>query len=87
MAAAALGMPAVTRRALGLAPEAAGSGSSDQAGGGSVDIAGVSLRDAQPLLRNLSKVTVVPVLSALRGILHGYVEADQLMGPSALPAR
>jgi transcriptional regulator with XRE-family HTH domain len=75
-----LGMPAVARRALGLAPETAGSGSSDQAGGESADIAGVSLRDTQPLLRNLARASVVPVLSALRGILRGYVEADQLMG-------
>jgi Helix-turn-helix domain len=37
-----LGLPAAARRALGLAPEAAGSGLSDQAGGRSADIAGSS---------------------------------------------
>jgi hypothetical protein len=75
-----LGMPAVARRALGLAPEAAGSGSSDQAGGRPADMAGVSSRDVQPLLSNLSRASAVPVLSALREIHRGYIEADRLMG-------
>ena len=75
-----LGMPAAARRALGLAPEAAGSGPSDQAGGRSADIAGASSGDVQPLLSNLSRASAVPVLSALREIHRGYVEADRLMG-------
>jgi len=75
-----LGMPAVARRALGLAPEAAASGSPDQAGGRSAEIAGASSQDVQPLLSNLSRASAVPVLSALREIHRGYVEADRLMG-------
>jgi transcriptional regulator with XRE-family HTH domain len=76
-----LGMPAVARRALGLAPEAAaGSGPFDQAGGRSADIAGASSGDVQPLLSNLSRASAVPVLSALREIHRGYVEADRLIG-------
>jgi hypothetical protein len=47
-----LGMPAVARRVLGLAPEAAGSGPSDQAGGRSAGIAGASSGNVQPLLSN-----------------------------------
>jgi transcriptional regulator with XRE-family HTH domain len=75
-----LGMPAAARRALGLTPEAAGSGPSDQAGGRSAEVAGASSRDVQPLLSNLSRACAVPVLSALREIHRGYVEADRLMG-------
>ena len=75
-----LGMPPAARRALGLAPEAAGSGPFDPAGGRSADSAGASLGDVQPLLSNLSRTSAVPVLSALRGIHRGYVEADRLMG-------
>ena len=75
-----LGMPAAARRALGLDPEPAGSGPSGQAGGRSADIAGASSGDLQPLLSNLSRASAVPVLSALREIHRGYVEADRLMG-------
>jgi len=75
-----LGMPAVARRALGLDPEVAGSGPVDQVAGPSADSAGASLEGVRPLLRNLSKDNAVPVLSALRQIHHGYVEADRLMG-------
>jgi transcriptional regulator with XRE-family HTH domain len=75
-----LGMPTVARRALGLAPEAAGSGPSEQAEERSADIAGANSGDVQPLLSNLSRASAVPVLSALREIHHGYVEADRLMG-------
>ena len=75
-----LGMPEVARRALGLAPEAAGSGSSGQPDGRSADIAGVGSGSVQPLLSNLSRVGAIPVLSALREIHRGYVEADRLMG-------
>ena len=73
-----LGMPPAARRALGLAPEAAGSG--DPAAGRSTDMAGASLGDVRPLLSNLSRANAVPVLSALRGLYRGYIEADQLMG-------
>ena len=75
-----LGMPAVARRALGLAPEAVRSGPSDQAGGRSADVAGANSGDVQPLLSNLSRASAVSVLSALREIHRGYVEADRLMG-------
>ena len=75
-----LGMPPAARRALGLAPEAAGSGPHDPAGGRSADIAGASLGDVRPLLSNLSRASAIPVLSALREIHRGYIEADRLMG-------
>jgi transcriptional regulator with XRE-family HTH domain len=75
-----LGMPPAARRALGLAPEAAGSGSFDPAGGRPADIAGARLGDVRPLLSNLSRASAVPVLAALRGIHRGYIEADRLMG-------
>ena len=75
-----LGMPPEARRALGLAPEAAGSGPPDPAGGRSADIEGASLADVRPLLSNLSRASAIPVLWALRGIHRGYVEADRLMG-------
>jgi transcriptional regulator with XRE-family HTH domain len=75
-----LELPAVARCALGLASEAAGSGPSDQAGGRSANIVGASSGDVQPLLSNLSRASAVPVLSALREIHRGYVEADRLMG-------
>ena len=75
-----LGMPAAARRALGLAPKVAGSGPSGQAAGRSADIAGVSPGDVQPLLSNLSMAGAVSVLSALREIHRGYIEADRLMG-------
>jgi hypothetical protein len=74
-----LGLPAAARRALGLAPEAAGAGPADQAAGRPADTAG-TLGDVQPLLANLSRASAVPVLSALRGMHRGYVEADRLMG-------
>jgi transcriptional regulator with XRE-family HTH domain len=75
-----LGLPAVARRALGLAPEAAGSGPAGQAGGRSAEITGAGSGDVQPLLSNLSRASAVPVLSALREIHRGYIEADRLMG-------
>ena len=74
-----LGMPAAARCALGLDPEAAGSRPSGQASR-SADITGASSGDVQPLLSNLSKASAVSVLSALREIHRGYVEADRLMG-------
>lgn len=75
-----LGMPAAARRALGLAPESAGAGLSGQGEGQLADSAGASSSDIQPLLSNLSKASAVPVLSALREIHRGYIEADRLMG-------
>ena len=75
-----LGMPSAARRALGLAPEVAGSGPHDPAGGRPSDLDSASLGDVRPLLSNLSRTSAVPVLSALRGIHRGYVEADRLMG-------
>lgn len=93
-----LGMPAAARQALGLAPSqsaAAGrglgfapgtaeSGPFDRAGGGPADIPGASLGEVQPLLSNLSRASAIPVLSALREIHRGYVEADCLMGSICL---
>ena len=64
----------------GLASEAADSRSSEVAGGRPADIAGAGLGDVRPLLSNLSRTGAVPVLSALRGMHRGYVEADRLMG-------
>jgi hypothetical protein len=75
-----LGLPPAARLALGLAPEVAGSGPSGHAGGRPADIAGGSLGDVQPLLSNLSRASAVPVLSALREMYRGYIEADRLMG-------
>ena len=75
-----LALPPAARLALGLASEAAGSGSFEFAGGRPADIAGAGLGDVRPLLSNLSRTSAVPVLSALRGMHRGYVEADRLMG-------
>src|ERR1017187_550063 len=55
-------------------------GCGDPAGGRSADIASASVGDVRPLLSNLSRASAVPVMSALRGIYRGYIEADQLMG-------
>jgi hypothetical protein len=79
-----LGMPPAARRALGLAPEAGGSGPLDPFGGRPPDIAGARLGDVRPLLSNLSRASAIPVLSALRGIHRGYLEADRLMGSMCL---
>jgi len=80
-----LGMPAAARRALGLAAQAAGSGPPDSlAERPSAADDGVSLADVRPLLANLSGTSAIPVVSALRGMLAGYVEADQLMGSLCL---
>ena len=49
-----LGLPPAARLALGLASEAADSGSSEVAGGRPADIAGAGLGDVRPLLSNLS---------------------------------
>jgi tetratricopeptide (TPR) repeat protein len=73
-----LGMPPAARRALGLAPEAANP--LDHSGGRSVDIERAGLGDVRPLLSNLSRTSAIPVLSALREMHRGYVEADRLMG-------
>jgi transcriptional regulator with XRE-family HTH domain len=75
-----LELPPAARHALGLAPEATGSGPFDRAGRPPTDIVGASLGDLRPLLSNLSRASTIPVLSALREIHHGYVKADRLMG-------
>ena len=75
-----LGLPPAARLALGLASEAANSGSSAPPGRQPTCIVGADLGDVRPLLSNLSRTSAVPVLSALRGIHRGYVEADRLTG-------
>lgn len=75
-----LGMPAVARRALGLAPEPSGSGASSQTGGRSADIAGASSGDVQPLLSNLSKASAVPVLG-LGEQAEGPRQLDRQLNP------
>jgi transcriptional regulator with XRE-family HTH domain len=79
-----LGLPPAARLALGLAPKAGASGRFDRAGGLPADIAAPSLGEVRPLLNNLSRVSAVPVLSALREIHRGYIEADRLMGSICL---
>lgn len=75
-----LGVPPAARRALGLAPEVAGPGTSGPAGGRPADSTGADVGDVRPLLSNLTRASAIPVLSALRGIYRGYIVADQLMG-------
>ena len=75
-----LGLPPAARLALGLAPEAAGSRRFDPGEGRSAETADTSVGNVQPLLSTLSRASAVPVLSALREIHRGYVEADRLMG-------
>src|SRR5260370_23187864 len=58
-----LELPPAARRALGLAPEAAGSGPARFAGGRPAGSAGAGLGDVQPLLRNLSRARANPVLA------------------------
>jgi hypothetical protein len=77
-----LGMPPAARRALGLAPETAGSGLLDSPGGRPADAG--SLGDVRPLLSILTRTSAIPVLSALRSIHRSYLEADQLMGSMCL---
>jgi transcriptional regulator with XRE-family HTH domain len=71
-----LGLPSAARLALGLAPQAAASGPLDRAGGVPAGVAGPGVGEVRPLLSNLSRASAVPVLSALREIHRGYVEAD-----------
>jgi tetratricopeptide (TPR) repeat protein len=79
-----LGMPPAARRALGLDPQAGGPAAPDSAGRKPAAVAGVSVADVRPVLGNLSSASAVQVLSALRGIHRGYLEADQLMGSMCL---
>jgi len=72
--------PPSAGRRLGLAAEAAESGPFDRAGGRAADIPDAGLGEVRPLLSNLSRASAIPVLSALREIHRGYVEADRLMG-------
>ena len=75
-----LRLPPAARLAYGLALEPAASDRSDRAGGQPADTAGPGLGEVKPLLANLSRASAVPVLSALREIHRGYIEADRLMG-------
>jgi tetratricopeptide (TPR) repeat protein len=75
-----LGMPPAARRALGLDPEGAGSSPLDAGRRQPTAIDGARPGDVRPLLSNLSRASAIPVMSALRGIHRGYVEADRLMG-------
>jgi hypothetical protein len=81
-----LGMPPAARRALGLDPEAGGSASSGTTGTRPAGTTAVSTGDVRPVLRNLSRATAIPVLSGLRAIHRGYVEADQQMGSMCITA-
>jgi tetratricopeptide (TPR) repeat protein len=75
-----LRLPPAARLAFGLALEPAASGWSDRAGGQPADTADLGMGEVKPLLVNLSRASAVPVLSALREIHRGYIEADRLMG-------
>ena len=74
-----LGMPPAARRALGLDPETTESGPPGSEGR-PVGSAGASTSDIRPVLITLSRAGAIPVLSALREIHRGYLEADRLMG-------
>ena len=73
-------LPPAARLAFGLALEPAASGRFDRSEGRPADTAGPGLGEVKPLLVNLSRASAVPVLSALREIHRGYIEADRLMG-------
>jgi hypothetical protein len=75
-----LGMSPAARRALGLDAETAGPGLSGPLGASRGDVAGTSTADVRPVLTTLSGANAIPVLSALREIHRGYVEADRLAG-------
>jgi tetratricopeptide (TPR) repeat protein len=74
-----LGMPAQARRALGLDPKT-GPGSSGSPSGLAGNAVRVDAGGLRPVLRNLSRTSAIPVLTALRELHRGYIEADQLMG-------
>jgi hypothetical protein len=75
-----LRMPPAARRALGLDPDTPGSGEPGSAGIRPTGIDGAGMGDVRPVLSTLSRASAIPVLSALREIHRGYVEADRLMG-------
>lgn len=75
-----LGMPPAARRALGLDADGAGSAPAGPASRRPGDVANPSAGDLQPVLSTMSRTGAMPVLSALRSIHHGYLEADRLMG-------
>jgi hypothetical protein len=79
-----LGMPAAARRALGLDSGLAGPDALGPAGGGPAAAVGVGAGDVRPVLSTLSRASAVPVLSGMREIHRGYVEADRLMGVMCL---
>ena len=72
-----LQMPPAARRALGLAPQAGASGVTGVLAGGR-EAGGPG--DARPVLASLTRAGVIPVLTSLRAIHRGYVEADRMMG-------
>jgi hypothetical protein len=75
-----LGMPPAARRALGLAPEAVGSGPLDPGGGRSADIAGASLGDVGPLLSNLSRASaILPSLRSTRPSMFEIKVSNELL--------
>jgi hypothetical protein len=55
------------------------------------DIATEGTGDLQPVLSTLSRASAIPLLSGLREIHRGYLEADRLVGAMCLtganPAR
>lgn len=75
-----LGMPPAARRALGLDSETAGSGLSGSPRAQPATITGTGMADVRPVLTTLSRASAVPVLSGLREVHRGYLEADRLMG-------
>jgi hypothetical protein len=75
-----LGMPPAARRALGLDSDTARSGPPGIPGARPANISSADMADVRPVLTTLSRASAIPVLSALRGMLRGYVEADRLMG-------
>jgi hypothetical protein len=74
-------MPPAARRAFGLAPATAGSAVADDAGPPWPAALAVPRQDdLRPVLGALSGGSAMPMLSALREIQRGYLEADRLMG-------
>jgi hypothetical protein len=76
-----LAMPPAARRALGLDPARAASATADGAGPAWPAAMVVPRQDdLRPVLSTLSGGSAMPMLSALREIQRGYLEADRLMG-------
>jgi hypothetical protein len=75
-----LGMPPAARRALGLDPATAEAAANDAVTRSSAGVIVPRQDDLRPVLSTLSGGSAMPMLSALRGIHRGYLEADRLMG-------